>query len=171
MLQIFFGVKIIYLRKSNFKIVYKSNRLGPIPHRHWEQTLGTSGEPLFSETGWFSSQSSSAICLLPVSDQFSAFVSDPSNPLKATIEEEEKDGALLPYRRNAFPWCFSRCSPNLDTSGSWCQVMYTKDIGQSPRHPLGCRAPELVLKGLSELNLSLSKSVPHNKQLFKILQW
>jgi len=30
---------------------------------------------------------------------------------------------------------------------------------------------ELVLKGLSQLNLSVSKSVPHNKQLFKILQW
>ena len=31
-----------------------------------EQTLGTSGGPLFSETGWFNSRSSSAIWLLPV---------------------------------------------------------------------------------------------------------
>jgi len=30
---------------------------------------------------------------------------------------------------------------------------------------------DLQLKGLSQLNLSLSKSVPHNKQLFKIFQW
>jgi len=32
--------------------------------------------------------------------------------------------ALLPYRRNAFSWCFSRCSTYLDTSGSWCPVIY-----------------------------------------------
>ena len=32
--------------------------------------------------------------------------------------------ALLSYRRNAFSWCFSRYYPYLDTSGSWCPVIY-----------------------------------------------
>src|SRR6218665_2593102 len=51
----------------------------------------------FSEAGLFSSRLSSAICLLPVADQFSAFVSNPSSPLKSTVEEEEKDDGMLSF--------------------------------------------------------------------------
>src|SRR6218665_2628228 len=55
-----------------------------------EQTPGTSGEALFSQTGCFSSRSSSAIRLLPVAVQFSTVGSNPSRALNSTVEEEEE---------------------------------------------------------------------------------
>jgi len=111
-----------------------------------EQTLGTSGEPLFSETGWFSSRSPSTICLIPVADQFPAFVSDhPSSPLNSTIEEEEeeeKDDGMLSFRTVATHFLDASVgiitiSTLLGPDAQWS----TKDIDQSPRHPLGCCAP------------------------------
>jgi len=107
-----------------------------------EQTLGTSGGPLSSEIGWFSFRSSSEICLLPVADQFSAFVSDPSSPLNSTVEEEEKDDGMPPFRTVTTHILDSSVvalpiSTLLGPDAQWT----TKDIGQSPQHPLGCRAP------------------------------